>query len=135
MRAGKTTLFLLGSYFLAPPVQASPRAGRNRRYEQGIRGQPKAKVTNGWTHRSAANVESTLWRIETKSFIFPDEWATKFCECFFFKYFLGDFFFFCSYNIQHCFICRPSDSTVPTDAGIEPRTVATCALAVRRSNH
>ncbi len=30
-----------------------------------------------------------------------------------------------SYYIQHCFICRPSDSTVPTDAGIEPRTVAT----------
>jgi hypothetical protein len=24
---------------------------------------------------------------------------------------------------------------VPTDAGIEPRTVATGALAVRRSNH
>jgi hypothetical protein len=45
------------------------------------------------------------------------------------------FFSFCSYNIQHCFICRPSDSTVPTDAGIEPTTVATCALAVRRSNH
>ncbi len=44
-------------------------------------------------------------------------------------------FSFCSYIIQHCFICRPSDSTVPTDAGIEPRTVATGALAVRRSNH
>ena len=28
------------------------------------------------------------------------------------------------YYIQHCFICRPSDSTVPTGA-----------LAVRRSNH
>ncbi len=26
------------------------------------------------------------------------------------------------YCIQHCFICCPSDSTVPTDAGIEPRT-------------
>ncbi len=39
------------------------------------------------------------------------------------------------YDIQHCFICRPSDSTVPTDAGIEPRTVATAALAVRRPNH
>ncbi len=51
------------------------------------------------------------------------------------KYFLGDFFSFFPYNIQHCFICRPSDSTVPTDAGIEPRTVATGALAVRRSNH
>ncbi len=49
---------------------------------------------------------------------------------------LGDFFFFlffCSYNIQHCFICRPSDSTVPTDAGIEPGTVATGALAVRQT--
>ncbi len=45
------------------------------------------------------------------------------------------FFFPYRYNVQHCFICRPSDSTVPTDAGIEPRTVATSALAVRRSNH
>ncbi len=26
--------------------------------------------------------------------------------------------------IQHCFICRPSDSTVSKDAGIEPRTLA-----------
>ncbi len=26
-----------------------------------------------------------------------------------------------SYYIQQCFICRPSDSNVPTDAGIEPR--------------
>jgi hypothetical protein len=39
------------------------------------------------------------------------------------------------YDIQHCFICRPSDSTVSEDAAIEPRTVATTALAVRRSNH
>ncbi len=31
--------------------------------------------------------------------------------------------------IQHCFICRPSDSTVSNDAGIESRTVATLALA------
>jgi hypothetical protein len=46
-------------------------------------------------------------------------------------YFLG-FFVYC---IQHCFICRPSDSTVLTDAGIEPRTVAIIALAVRRSSH
>jgi hypothetical protein len=53
----------------------------------------------------------------------------------FLKYFFGGFFSFRSYNIQHCFICRPSDSTVPTDAEIEPGTVATGALAVRRSNH
>jgi hypothetical protein len=52
----------------------------------------------------------------------------------FIKIFLGVFFIF-SYSIQHCFICRPSDSTVPTDAGIEPRTVATGALTVRRSIH
>jgi hypothetical protein len=39
------------------------------------------------------------------------------------------------YCIQHCFICRPSDSTVSEDAGIEPRTVATLALAVRRSEY
>ncbi len=36
----------------------------------------------------------------------------------FFKYFSGGSFF--SYCIQHCFICRPSNSTVPTDAGIGP---------------
>jgi len=32
---------------------------------------------------------------------------------------------FFMYFIQHCFICRPSDSTVSEDAGIEPGTVAT----------
>jgi hypothetical protein len=47
--------------------------------------------------------------------------------------FFGFFLFMC--DIQHCFICRLSDSTVSKDAGIEPRTVATTALAVRRSNH
>ncbi len=49
----------------------------------------------------------------------------------------GDFFgvFLSMYFIQHCCICRPSDSTVSEDAGIEPRTVATSALAVRRSIH
>ncbi len=47
--------------------------------------------------------------------------------------FLG--FFYSMYCIQHCFICRPSDSTVSEDAGIEPRTVATSELTVRRSNH
>jgi hypothetical protein len=39
------------------------------------------------------------------------------------------------HDIQHCFICRPSDSTVTEDAGIEPRVVANTVLAVRRSNH
>ncbi len=49
----------------------------------------------------------------------------------FFKGFLG----FLMYFIYHCFICRPLHSTVSEDAGIEPRTVATSALAVRRSDH
>jgi hypothetical protein len=43
--------------------------------------------------------------------------------------------YFFIYDIQHCFICRPSDTTVSEDAGTEARTVATAALAVRRSNH
>ncbi len=49
----------------------------------------------------------------------------------------GDFldFFSSMYCIQHCFICRPSDSTVSEDDGIEPRTVETSALTARRSNH
>ncbi len=38
--------------------------------------------------------------------------------------------FFCMYFIQHCFICRPSDSTVSDNAGIEPRPLATLALVV-----
>jgi hypothetical protein len=49
----------------------------------------------------------------------------------------GDFlnFFIFMYIVQHCFICRPPDSNVSEDAGIESRTVATFALTVRRSNH
>jgi len=39
------------------------------------------------------------------------------------------------YFIQHCFICRQSDSTISEDAGIEPRIVATLALSDRRSKH
>jgi hypothetical protein len=48
-----------------------------------------------------------------------------------FFFFKGGFLWdalFQTYYIQHYFICRPSDSTVPTDAGIEPRTVATGTL-------
>ncbi len=49
--------------------------------------------------------------------------------CFFYKiwfqFLKGDFFgfFLFMYDIQHCLICRPSDSTVSEDDGIEPRTV------------
>jgi hypothetical protein len=47
------------------------------------------------------------------------------------------FGFFKRTFIPHCFICRPSNSTVSEDAGIESRTVAieTLVLAVRRSDH
>ncbi len=46
--------------------------------------------------------------------------------------FIGGFFgiFLLMYDIQHC-LCRALDST----AGIEPGTVATTELVVRRSNH
>ncbi len=48
----------------------------------------------------------------------------------------GDFFIFIFMcGIQHCLICRSSDSTVSEDAGIEPRTVATLTLTGRRSSH
>jgi hypothetical protein len=44
-------------------------------------------------------------------------------------------FFLFMHDIQHCVICHPSDSIVSEDAGTESRTVATTALAVRRSIH
>ncbi len=47
----------------------------------------------------------------------------------------GYFLVFFMYIIQHCFICRPSESTVSEDAGIEPWTVANLTLAVRRFYH
>ncbi len=45
------------------------------------------------------------------------------------------FCIFFNYFIQSCFICRPLDSIVPEDAGIEPKTVVTLVLAGRRSNY
>ncbi len=80
-------------------------------------------------------IKAECWTI-TQSFpsVFPSLCA--YCDgLYFLNIFWGIFLCFFPYYIQHCFICRPSDSTVPTDAGIEPRTVATGALAVRRSNH
>ncbi len=57
---------------------------------------------------------------------------------FYWKYFLrGIFLVYFQYFIQQCFICPLLGSTVSVseDAGIEPSTVATTPLAVRRSNH
>jgi hypothetical protein len=48
---------------------------------------------------------------------------------------MGDFvgfLFIFMYVIQHCFICRLSDSAVSEDAGIETRTLE---LTARCSNH
>jgi hypothetical protein len=44
----------------------------------------------------------------------------------------GDFldFFFFMHAIQHCFISRPADFYVSEDAGIKPRTVATCDVGI-----
>ncbi len=51
------------------------------------------------------------------------------------KFKRGENFCMYRYIIQHCYICRHSDSTVSEKARIEPGTVATLAWAVRRSNH
>ncbi len=58
----------------------------------------------------------------------------------FFCFFEGGFLLvkrdtFCGNFYVQYFICCHSDYTVSEDAGIEPGTVATLALAVRRSNH
>ena len=60
---------------------------------------------------------SVLWRQEHENLAF-------FFNC-------PIYFFLSMYDIQHCFIWRPSDSDVSEDAGIEPRTVVTTALTTR----
>jgi hypothetical protein len=47
----------------------------------------------------------------------------------------GIFGFFFVYGYRTASSAAPSDSTVSEDAGIQPRSVATSALTVRRSNH
>jgi hypothetical protein len=42
---------------------------------------------------------------------------------------LRGIFWIFSFYVQHCFICRPTDSIVSEDAEIEPGTVATMTLA------
>ncbi len=54
------------------------------------------------------------------------------------EYSYGGFFWIFCYifvYVQHFFICRPSDSTVSEDAGIECRNVRTLALTARRFKH
>jgi hypothetical protein len=64
---------------------------------------------------------------------FPTVKLNVFCRSFKGGNFWGFFLFMCV--IQHCLICRPSDSIASEDVGIESRTVATLALTARRSNH
>jgi hypothetical protein len=48
--------------------------------------------------------------------------ALSACEPF--SYVLFYMGYFLNYFIQHCFICRHSDSTLLEDSGVKPRTVA-----------
>ncbi len=79
-------------------------------------------------------VRGTFWTL-LNTVPYTDYINMKNCTVDVFAYLYNRGIFLCMYFIQHCFICRPSDSTVSEDAGIEPRTVATSALAVRRSCH
>jgi len=65
-------------------------------------------------------------KIGIVSDIFNNVSSQKYVVCiYFFVFFQTSYFYkggfvwdFYSYYIQHCFICRPSDSTVPSDAGM-----------------
>ncbi len=66
------------------------------------------------TYKTTAKKVWGLLPINTK---FPlRDWSCPVQACPFKQ---GDFFYFPMYCIQHCFICRPSDSTVSEDAGID----------------
>ncbi len=60
---------------------------------------------------------------------------TLLCRFFYLLSFYKEIFFFFVYVIQHCFICRPTVSTLLEEDGIvKPMNFATKALAARRSN-
>jgi len=56
-------------------------------------------------------------------------------HCFLFLVFFFYFFQYLLYGIQHCFVCRSTDSTVSEDNTIAPRTVVIFQLAARRSDN
>ncbi len=89
-------------------------------------------VTNGGTYRGAlsANLSEPSSVTEMDGVKMPVKKSMRRDPTLFL-----DFWIFSMNCIQHCFICRPFESTVTEDAGIEPRTVATSAWAFRRSYH
>ncbi len=60
----------------------------------------------------------------------PQTWLNPYQK----HWFKGDFFCIFHCFIQHTYICH-SWKSLSEDAGIKQRTIATLALAVRRSNH
>jgi hypothetical protein len=87
----------------------------------------------GWDQRLSAEARDNMpQQVSTKTLASPlQPTQTELLPPFTLK--AGEFFKMAF--LEHCFICRPSDSTVSEDAGIKSRTVATSALAARRSNH
>ncbi len=85
---------------------------------------PGSRIQGSKSNGSWIPIRNTAWRLYSSQL---EAWADFFKGDFF------GFFYLFMYDIQNCFICRPSNSTA-ADAGIEPLTVATTALAVRRSN-
>ncbi len=71
-------------------------------------------------------VSNILTMYPVRSMLFVRPYVYTFEVAYIFSFFLRHLIFyiggfvwdFYSYYIQHCFICRPSDSTVPTNAGI-----------------
>ncbi len=91
-----------------------------------------ARLCENCVQRPVSTLHSTTrWFVYTSTAVFASGLNTE--KIFLLKVLIGRIFL--AYYIQHCFICRPSESTVPTDAGIEPRSVANDALAVGRFNH
>jgi hypothetical protein len=90
---------------------------------------PSIKVSNICHCQLFLICHCQLFQFATASFFNLPLLAFSICHC---QLYICFFDFL---NFIYCFICHPSDLTLSKDAMIEPRTVATEALAARRSNH